>query len=492
MQELPGFLLYHALIGLFQLAALVLAVLLWLAVQSRKLPDLHLWHRTVLRHEFRAKDAPPAMTFEAYQAREDAVFGELEERIYSQVPPRDRLPYNRYNPESFSHPERFAHNWNRSFEMRPPTVRGGVLLLHGLTDSPYSLHAIGRIACDQGLYALGIRMPGHGTVPAELTRTSWQDWLAAARIGLARVKAQIGPDAPLYLCGYSTGGTLALKLALDALEHGDSDLPDRLILFSPALAVTAFGAFADWHWPLSVLPAFEKFAWFAVNPEYEPFKYTSFAKHAGGQVYHLARLVQAQVKRLKKRGLLHALPPITAFQSVVDSTVMNTALVSALYSKLESNHSELVLFDVNQHAHVRHFIKRAYRAPFPGIDPNAPLPYTLTMITNEHDASLNVAANTKPAHARAFRPPQPLGLAWPSDVYSLSHVALLFPPDDPIYGTIDSRPAPESFKLGTLAPRGETTVLNVSLEHIMRIRCNPFFPYVEQRLTELLTGREAP
>jgi hypothetical protein len=205
-------------------------------------------------------------------------------------------------------------------------------------------------------------------------------------------------------------------------------------------------------------------------------------------MYRLARIVQKQVDRLERQGKLGDLPPVTAFQSVVDSTVINTALVTEFYDKLVPNHSELVLFDVNQHLHVKHFIKERYRTNLLGIEQTESLPYTLTIITNEHELSLNVIAKTKPAGATRFEPSVPLHLAWPDDAYSLSHVALLFPPEDPVYGMIDTRANPESFKLGALEPRGETTVLNVSLEHLMRIRSNPFFPYLEQRIIEAISG----
>ncbi len=428
------FLLKNGLWGFFWVITLVAVILVWRGIESRKLAELKPWHKIVMKHEFRAKQASPFMTFEEYLDLETLVFEELEQRIYQQLPSQEHLPYNRYDVQSYSHPERFPQNWNRSFEMLPEDVAGGVLMLHGLTDSPYSMHVASQIFYDQGFYVLGLRTPGHGAVPAELTRTSWKDWLAAAGIGLKHVITQVGMDVPVYICGYSTGGMLALKFALDALETEEADLPDALVLFSPALAVNAFGLLADWHKPLAIFPFFEKFAWTAVNPEYEPSKYTSFAKHAGGQVYQLARIVQKQVERLERKGTLGNLPPVTAFQSVVDSTVINTALVTEFYDKLVPNQSELIIFDVNQHRHVKHFIKERYRTGILGIKQTKPLSYALTVITNEHENSLNIVAKTKPVQAEDFDPPVPLHLAWPEDVYSLSHVALLFPPDDTVYG----------------------------------------------------------
>jgi alpha-beta hydrolase superfamily lysophospholipase len=50
-----------------------------------------------------------------------------------------------------------------------------VLLLHGLTDSPYSMRALAELFAARGWYVVGLRLPGHGTAPAALTRVTWQD-----------------------------------------------------------------------------------------------------------------------------------------------------------------------------------------------------------------------------------------------------------------------------------------------------------------------------
>lgn len=43
--------------------------------------------------------------------------------------------------------------------------RGVAVMLHGLTDSPYSLKDIARIYQQQGFIAVVPRLPGHGTAP---------------------------------------------------------------------------------------------------------------------------------------------------------------------------------------------------------------------------------------------------------------------------------------------------------------------------------------
>ena len=79
---------------------------------------------------------------------------------------------------------------------------------------------------------------------------------------------------------------------------------------------------------------------------------------------------------------------------------------------------------------------------------------------------------------------QSLGVDYPSQLFSLSHVALPFPPNDPLYG---SDPTPDEnygVALGTLAPRGEHGVLVVGLDSLQRATSNPFYDYLLQRIDE--------
>jgi hypothetical protein len=76
---------------------------------------------------------------------------------------------------------------------------------------------------------------------------------------------------------------------------------------------------------------------------------------------------------------------------------------------------------------------------------------------------------------------EPLNLAWPAGVLSLSHVALPFPPDDPLYGR--RPPDDESLLfLGQMALQGERGMLVLSSDWLLRLRHNPFYDYLEERV----------
>ena len=80
---------------------------------------------------------------------------------------------------------------------------------------------------------------------------------------------------------------------------------------------------------------------------------------------------------------------------------------------------------------------------------------------------------------------RPLGVDYPPDVFSMSHIALPFPPSDGLYGSHPD-PADDTFgvSLGTIAPRGETGALIVGLDALLRVSSNPFYAYVARRIEE--------
>jgi len=473
-------------LGIFIIIATIIIVR---ALDARKMPDLDLWHTEQLESEFQADKANADTTFEEYLRVESRLLDEVSRKVVEMIPKKAKYRLNRYFPDGLNNSLSFQHNWNRSYELIPPKIEGCALLLHGLTDSPYSLRKIALILRRENFYVLGLRLPGHGTIPAGIASASRQDWMAAVKIGVRHVVNQTGGKKPFIIVGYSNGGALSLKYALDALENTRLPMPDRLILLSPAVGVTPFGFFANWHKILSFIPFFEKFKWQDILPEYDPYKYNSFPKHAGQQTYQLTKAVQAQIEDLKEKGLLSRFPPILTFQSLVDATVSTRAIVNRLYNKLEQPHHELVLFDINRLAEMKSFFKTDHHELLGGLDQRTDLPYRLTVITNKDEKSLTVAEKIKAPNSGSISS-TPIGLRWPLGVYSFSHVAIPFPIDDPLYGQHDSKTYSQGMNLGAFEPHGERGVLSVSMDQLMRLRYNPFFPYIEQRIVDMVKSEK--
>ncbi|HKD11411.1 MAG TPA: alpha/beta fold hydrolase [Thermoanaerobaculia bacterium] len=455
------------------------------ALDARKHPELKPWHRIAPRKELTAAELTDRFTFADYLAREDALFKEVTDRIESAVPPEDRTNTNRYSPESPTNPGHFTVNWNRTQEIVPPTIRGGALLLHGLTDSPYSMRRLAELLAGRGIYALCLRMPGHGTVPAGLTNVRWEDWLAAARVGGRHVREKIGDGKPLYLVGYSNGGAVALGYSLEVLAGAALPRADKIVLLSPEIGVAPFPRLTELLSKLAFVPFLEKSQWLDVLPEYNPYKYNSFPVNAGQQSLTITRVLRRAIAKAAREGRIGKFPPVLTFQSVVDATVQTEAIASDLYDKLADNGSELVLFDLNRSANARPFLKSLHDALIARLSAGGGRRYRFTLVTNIRPDTREVLARTFPANGGAAAE-DPLGLAWPPQFFSLSHVALPFSPDDPLYGWEPDRSVDYGIRLGTVAPRGERSVLVTPLDSLLRLNANPFFPYLERRIVEAL------
>lgn len=469
-----------AVIGLVS-ASIVLIVLFVLYLEKR--PDLNRWHKTILDEEFTAKS--PVETYEEYLALEERLFEQLEEEVCQQLQPEDKGQLNRFHHGSLSDPNRWPRNWNRTFEIETEDPRGGVLLLHGMSDSPYSLRSISERLQSEGYWVVGLRLPGHGTAPSGLAHIKWEDMAAVVRIGMNRLKEKVG-DRPLVIVGYSNGGALGVHYALSGLE--DKSLPElsALVLISPAIGVAPVAALAVWQARLGHALGLAKLEWSAIGPEYDPFKFNSFAVNAGDQVYRLTKEIWRRLEDLKGTEEIKRIPPILAFQSAVDGTVSTRALVEHLFVRLSPGGHELVAFDVNRLAELERLLAKD---PKDGIDTvlqNGNLPFSFSLITNQTDDKtkvgvLHINENSTDVVESS------LELSWPEKVYSLSHVALPFSMDDPLYGAQPADANPGIF-LGNMALRGERGLLQIGAAEMLRLRHNPFYEYMEQRLLDFLTS----
>ncbi|MBO9515184.1 MAG: alpha/beta hydrolase [Variovorax sp.] len=448
-------------------------------------PPLGPWHTHVphelSRAELRRTD------WAGYIAAENAAFAEVRAEVTERLPPEARVAANRYFEGSPIYPGRFKQDWNRSYVLEPAgPPRGVVVLLHGLTDSPYSLRHVAALYRDHGFVAIGIRLPGHGTVPAGLTRVEWPDWLEATRLAVREARRRVAAPLPLHIVGYSNGGALALKYALDALDDEQGlARPDRLVLLAPMIGVTELSRFAGLlGWP-AVFPPFAKAAWLGVVPEVNPFKFDSFPVNAARQSSLLTRDLQGHIVREERAGRLARLPPILSFQSVADATVSTRAVVTALYARLPANGSELVLFDLNRNIKFGPLLRDAADPLGSRLLPPAPRRFRATWIANADADTLRVVERTTEAGSADERT-RPLALAYPREVFSLSHVAVPFPVTDPLYGLEPDGREDFGINLGALAVRGEHRTLVVGFDFLSRLRSNPFYPYMAERIAETI------
>lgn len=463
------------------LGSLLGAVALYIHIMNDR-PDLYDWHTIKLDEEFTQKKAARITRFSEYLALEDRLFKQMQDEI-KQSPEASLHELNRFDSGSLADPTSYPVNWNRSFEMQQDSPRGGVLLLHGLSDSPYSLLTLAKQLHAQGYYVLGLRMPGHGTAPSGLVYSSWQDMAAAVSLAARHVSKQIGSDRPMHVFGYSMGAAQAVNYAQHAMQDSSLHTPATLVLISPAIGVSSAAALAIWQSRLAEIPGLEKLAWSAIGPEYDPYKYTSFAINAGDLMHRLTLEIDNNFDALNELGKAEQFPRTLVMLSVADATVSTHAVVTNLFDRVSNTGNALVLFDINRYKQLEPFIKYDPAEAYRKLLDRSHLDFDLTYLSNasaqSHEVVMHSWSGGEHVHDGVS-----IGAEWPEHIYSLSHVALPFPPTDNLYG---SDPADDSgLNIGMMASRGERGILNVPAGDMLRLRFNPFYDFMQDRIIDFL------
>jgi len=463
-------------IGIGAVSVLVIGLVLYLQSQ----PELDVWHKAYLDEEFTRQSG--VRNFTEYLALEERLFKQLDERVNSRISSLQRVQINRFYHGSLSDPGRWPVNWNHSYELGTEQPRAGVLLIHGLSDSPYSLRNLGQDLHKRGAWVVGLRLPGHGTAPSGLVRMQWQDMHAAVELAMRHLRQKVGTQ-PIYIIGYSTGGALGMYYSLLALNDASLPRAARLVMISPAIGVTDIAALAKWQARLGRLLGIDKLAWNSIQPEYDPFKYGSFAVNAGEQVYLLTVAVQSQLDKYTFEELKQ-LPPVLAFESVADNTVSAPAVIQGLFARLPENGNELILFDINRNADVEFLLKRDPAIKVKAVLQSSENTFAINLLTNESPESNKIVILNRKAGGTEVDFKE-TDLIWPRQIFSLAHVALPFPPSDPLYGGESAEKSP-GVHLGNIALRGESSVIQVSASEMLRQRWNPFYSLMVKRIRNFI------
>lgn len=90
-----------------------------------------------------------------------------------------------------------------------------MLVIHGFTGTPYEVQYLGERIASSGPTVHTMLLPGHGTSPEDLARTTWQDWADGVERAFDALRARCSRVA---VVGQSLGGLLALHLASKRAE----------------------------------------------------------------------------------------------------------------------------------------------------------------------------------------------------------------------------------------------------------------------------------
>ena len=203
--------------------------------------------------------------------------------------------------------------------------RRGIVLIHGLSDSPYHMKYLAEYFRDRGFLVRVLLLPGHGTVPGDMTKVNSRDWHAVTDYGIGATRPLVDS---LYLGGYSTGGSLSL---LYASKHPEEI--SGLFLYPPCVKIKT-----RWAYLTGIAGKF--FTWLRQNNDLDFARYESFAVNGANQVYRLTSEIEETLVEKNKKVAV----PTFVTMSWEDETVDSASTLDFFNQHLTSSSSRLLLF----------------------------------------------------------------------------------------------------------------------------------------------------
>lgn len=262
----------------------------------------------------------------------------VEKRVRRALEQEDRTRFEEdyaryYDPGLSKDP-----NAGRPYLLRPWRVRGGIVLAHGYMAGPLEVRAMANYFYRKGYVVYGVRLPGHGTAPANLAAAHWEEWYAA----LSRSYAIVRSLTPfVHLGGFSTGGSLALltaaRIGFQARSVFAVCAPLKLQNYKAHLAASlgtlnALIRRVDAHW--------SKWDYVDNHPENPHINYT---KNPVAGVNQLMRLIDAMEDSLPQVKI-----PTLLVQGSKDP-IVNPSSASLIFERLGSPEKELTFFERTRH-----------------------------------------------------------------------------------------------------------------------------------------------
>lgn len=204
-----------------------------------------------------------------------------------QLPSYQQTSFNQYIAETklWLEQNRLFMTDNKSAELdlvlpkeyQPAKPNGeGVLLVHGLGDSPYSFNDVAHHLAAQGYLVRTILLPGHASKVGDLQLPTLDDWQGVVEHHIALLKQDTNA---IWLGGYSTGANLVTEQALN------DDSVKGLLLFSPA-----FKPHSDSVKYAQLASYFV--TWADQDPEDNPLRYNSLPMSAAAVYYQTSSHVR--------------------------------------------------------------------------------------------------------------------------------------------------------------------------------------------------------
>lgn len=325
--------------------------------------------------------------------------------------------------------------WNAPREWRPAEKPSrGVLLIHGLGDSPWSFYDIGEYLAEQGFLVRTVLLPGHGTQPADLLKIELDDWRRVVAEQTSVLSREVDT---VYLGGFSTGANLALDYAYQHPQIAG------LLLFSPAFqSNTAYDwltPFIGWVRPWLIKPDDRR-------PQQNSVRYLAVPTNGFAQFYYSSRIARRNLNAQSYDK------PVFMVVARHDSVLDTDYLLEAFHTRFTHANSRLIWY---------------------GELPSGKV---------SGDPRIRAKSDSLPElHISQF-----------------SHMGLLFAPDNPLYGRAGSlricRNGQDETATYTCEQGGEVWYsdwgyLEEGKVHA-RLTFNPYFDWQAQLMTETLLSQQ--
>lgn len=229
-------------------------------------------------------------------------------------------------------PRQSQVEWNMPFREIPTAAcndrpRHGILLVHGLSDSPFVFRDFARVLAKDCVEVRTVLLQGHGTRPGDMTTADADVWRRQVRNHFNALARDV--DVPL-IGGFSLGGSLATELALS----GEMPQPAGLVAVAPAWELNGL---KNYLWMASTASLFVDFV--EEEAELNPVKYESFSINAAVQLADVLGSVQTQFSRQPEFDM-----PLFLVATQADSVINLPYLMTTFEQRFNGDSNRMLVF----------------------------------------------------------------------------------------------------------------------------------------------------
>lgn len=219
---------------------------------------------------------------------------------------------------------------NTPFQKKPKqkNISKGILLVHGLSDSPGYFNDLSKELVKSGFLVRTILLTGHGSKPADLINVEYETWKNHVSYHIKLLQKEVDE---LWLGGFSTGTNLITSYALE-----NEDEISGLLLFSPGFASNQEGML-----PFAGIGSYFKTWLFQNENSTNILRYESLSMNASYLYYQSLKDVTSKLedKNFSK--------PVFVTISQDDSVIKANEIVSIFSKNFTNPKSKLLWFGEN-------------------------------------------------------------------------------------------------------------------------------------------------